>query len=134
MLEAYCHQEVIELHQFFQDWFNGRLKPSDAIFERVTAVLDEQFHLISPDGSLADKAPLLERIYQAHGSNPAWRLWTENFQLRYSEGSLALATYEEWQESDQGQTRRLSTVLFRHQPGLPNTVSWLHVHETWLPG
>jgi hypothetical protein len=48
-------------------------------------------------------------------------------------GDILLVTYEEWQQSGDQTTARLSTALFRDKPDAPNGLEWLHVHETWLP-
>ncbi len=42
-----------------------------------------------------------------------------------------MVTYEEWQEVQAETTTKLSSVVFRHAPDMPNQVVWLHVHETW---
>ena len=46
---------------------------------------------------------------------------------------LYLALYEEWQHAEKTTTGRLSSALFGPRSGAPNSVAWLHVHETWLP-
>lgn len=83
-MKTQCETEIIELHQFFEDWFSGRLKNSDAAFRRFEGVMAEGF------------------------------------------------TYEEWQDTGQGERGRISSVLFRRRERAPNGVEWLHVHETWI--
>jgi hypothetical protein len=127
-----CEREVIELHQFFQEWLAGALPDNDETFGRVTETLVESFALIGPDGQLTERGPLLAGIRQSHGARPDLRMWIENFRFHRQDGNIALTTYQEWQETKAGVTARISTALFREKIGAPNDVEWLHVHETWL--
>jgi hypothetical protein len=59
-------------------------------------------------------------------------MWIDQFRFHQQEGKIGLTTYQEWQETAEGRTVRLSTALFREKVGTPNGLEWLHVHETWL--
>jgi hypothetical protein len=131
-MKARCEKEIVDLHQFFQDWFTGTLPATEENFERVVGVLNDDFVLIGPDGKLTELRPLLEWLRHGHGARPVMRLWVKNVHLRWQQGEIGLATYEEWQETDRGPTARLSTALFQEKPGTPNGLVWRHVHETWL--
>lgn len=133
-----CDKEVVELHQFFQDWFNGVLKNDDDAFHRFDGVMADDFQIIPPDAATTQREVLVERLRGAHG---AWadrgdepgRIWIENLSVRRSFGDWAIVTYEEWQTVN-GDTRgRLSTVIFGRREDTPNGLEWLHVHEVWLP-
>ena len=135
-MEEQCRQEVLELHQFFQDWFNGVLEPTDESFARFADVIDEDFVLISPSGRMTGRAPLVERLRGAHGSakESGSRIWIESYRLHRLAGDFAVVTYEEWQEGRDGEAGgRLSTAFFGRREGMPNGVVWLHLHEVWLP-
>ena len=133
-MEERCHREVLDLHRFFQDWFNGALEPSDEEFARFAGVMAEGFTIISPSGRTSERGPLLEGLRGAHGrwSDRPGRIWIEDFKLHHLAENAALVTYEEWQESAEGTRGRLSTGLFEPSAEAPNGVVWLHVHETWL--
>ncbi|MFQ5720726.1 MAG: hypothetical protein ACE5IK_14395 [Acidobacteriota bacterium] len=135
-LSANCRQEVLDLHRFFDDWFNGRVDGSDEIFQRFSSVLDPAFVIIAPDGRIVERDPLLEAMRQAHGGRAggAFRIWIENESCRAAGTDLWLCTYEEWQASGDESRGRVSTALFAPDSDAPNEVRWLHVHETWLPG
>lgn len=135
-MESECKREVIELHQFFQDWFNGEIAESDDIFARCSDVLSTGFTIVSPDGRMTDRENLLPALRHAYGSrrgeNGSFRIWTENLQVRQLAEDLALVTYEEWQSKEEHTTARLSSAVFQRKEGLPHNAAWLHVHETWL--
>lgn len=128
------HAEIVELHDFFQGWLGGTLPATDAVYARLSATQAPEFVIVTPSGELIPSEQLLAQLRAAHGSRPGLRMWIENAELRFTQGGLTVATYEEWQRHADGTvTGRLSTVVFRDQPGTPNGLAWVHVHETWLP-
>jgi len=134
-IENRCENEVIELHQFFQDWFNGELQPADENYARFAGVLRADFIIIDPSGNVTKREPLIAGLRSAHNSRSNFKIWIEKFQFRHSEGNIAVATYEEWQIIAEGESNaRLSSVVFREKADTPNGVVWVHVHETWLEG
>ena len=138
-LEDRAHREVEELHQFFEDWFNGEAENTDEAYARFSDVLADGFVIIVPSGQLQDRDTLVEGLrphYAPEGSEPI-RLWIENFQLRLrfpgEDGDVVLVTYEQWQQRGESRRGRLSSALLRERADTPNGLEWLHVHETWLP-
>lgn len=124
--------EIIELHQFFQDWYNNQLSPTNENFARCADVLDPDFSIIFPSGDKVLYQTLLDRLHNAHNSHTAMRIWIENIEVLHQVGDLILATYEEWQEIEGVVTSRLSSVFFKKVSSTPNGLRWLHVHETWI--
>jgi hypothetical protein len=133
MTLAPWHAEIVELHHFFQGWLSGTLPATDAAFARLAAATASEFMLITPAGEVIVRELLLSQLRAAHGSRHDWRMWIERAQLRCQSGDLTVATYEEWQQTVARTTMRISTVVFRHRRDTPNGLTWLHVHETWLP-
>lgn len=136
-MEVRCQEEVHELHQFFQDWFNAVLPPTEDAFQRFESVMAERFLIISPEGVLTEREELVDRLRDAHGiwrqnSQPG-RIWIENLQVRHVVGAQAMVLYEEWQEIEGEVRGRLSTAILQGLEGTPNGVEWLHVHEVWMP-
>lgn len=136
-MEAICHLEVHELHEFFQDWFNATLPPTEEAFRRFESVMAERFLIVSPEGVLTERAELVDRLREAHGiwrrNLQPGRIWIENLQVRHTVGTQAMVLYEEWQEIEGEARGRLSTAILQRREGTPNGVEWLHVHEVWLP-
>lgn len=124
--------EIVQLHQFFQDWYNNILAPTDESFSRCSDVLAHDFSIIFPSGSIVQCQPLLEGLRNAHNSRNDMRIWIKNVRILHNLGDVILANYEEWQEIEGKVTARLSSVLFRETQSTPNGVQWLHVHETWI--
>ena len=57
-MEQRCSNEVVQLHQFFQDWFNAVLPPTDEAFDRFSSVMAQGFVIISPNGELTEREEL----------------------------------------------------------------------------
>jgi hypothetical protein len=133
MMEERCCSEIIELHQFFQDWFNAVISDTDAEFSRFADVMADTFVIVSPAGKLQERAPLFAGLRAAYGKRPGIRIWIEDVRVGFHQEGIAIATYAEWQQLGEAITARLSTVVFRERPDAPNGLEWLHVHETWLP-
>lgn len=133
-MDGQCRTEVIELHQFFEDWFTAKLDATDESFRRFDGVLADGFEIISPEGRKLGRDEILTALRGAHGMHPAgeFRIWIENVATRELGGGLHLTTYEEWQSVGRQTRGRLSTVVFRAQEGAPNGLEWIHVHEVWL--
>ncbi len=130
-----CEKEIVELHQFFQDWFNGAILNNDVTFARFKEVIDPSFAIISPAGKLTTYDDLLSGLREAyaHSEQNPGRIWIENVVVRQKEAAFVLATYEEWQSFNDVTNGRLSTVIFIPSSNSPNGLRWRHVHETWLP-
>ena len=130
-----CIREVVELHQFFEDWFNGLLVDSNDAFARFADAMDESFEIISPDGARTLRRGLMGQLRSAHGvhTDTPIRIWVANASVRPLGDDLFMVSYEEWQRHDDETKGRLSTAIMKRTAAAPNGLCWLHVHETWLP-
>ena len=130
-----CRGEVFGLHQFFEDWFTGKISRSDQTFARFLGVLADDFEIVSPEGKKSSREEIAEATIVAHGrlAGEGYRIWIENFSARPSSENTWVVTYEEWQEQGGTKRGRSSTAVFRRDPSSLNGVRWQHVHETWLP-
>ena len=135
-LTARCEREIVELHQFFEDWFAGKLPDTDAAFARFADALHPDFHIIPPNGSVLDRAAILERLRAAHGrtanASPPFVIEVRAVQRRSAVDGGVVLTYEEWQGAGTPTEGRTSSVLMRRHDSAPNGLQWVHVHETAL--
>lgn len=133
-MEQDLSREIVELHQFFEDWFNAAIPESDDSFSRLERALGPEFELIGPEGRVHRRGSLMAGLRSAHGkwADTPGHIWIESVRLLHREGNLALVSYEEWQEVDGETAVRLSSVLFAVAPDAPNGLSWLHLHEVWM--
>ena len=136
-LRMRCEDEVIALHRFFQAWYRGEIEdPHGEAFSRVSEVLSEEFHIVTPDGEMLSRSDIMTRIRRGYGSKPAdFRIRTEKCHFRVGGRGIGVVTYEEWHdESGEGgpSQGRLSTAVFQDRADAPHGVRWVHVHETWL--
>ena len=131
--EERCQLEVVELHRFFEQWFNGELPDTDEAYARFASVMAEGFEIISPAGVAMKRDVILDAVRVGYGKEPESKIWIENHRHLFTYSDLSLVTYEEWQGTGDKQHGRLSTALLRITKNTPNNLQWLHVHETWLP-
>ncbi len=136
--DAFCAaavQEVERLHAFFVGWLGGTIERKSAAFAACAGALAAGFVHIDPDGAVADREALLERLEEAHGRlGEDFRISIRNPRARALDNDLCLVVYEEWQARPEGEKGRVSTALMRRDTEAPAGLAWLHVHETWLPG
>jgi len=134
-LDENCRREIEELHDFFCAWFTGTLPESSATFARFESVLDPEFELVTPDGEARGRAELLSGLRALHESRDAgFRIWIQGFRSSAIAEGIQLATYEEWQETAEGRSSRISSAVFRARADCPNGVEWVRVHEIWRRG
>lgn len=141
-LSTACEREIETLHDLFVRWYCGRANRGE--FERVERALDDSFELVSPDGTVTDRAAVLGAIRDAYNSREGFDIEIRNVEPVFVEDEHALVRYEEWQFPDgEADTGRLSTALFetveqpREQTQTDQTrpaARWLHLQETWLEG
>ena len=124
-------REIIELHEFFEHWFRGELPDDDESFSRFADVMAADFVLVRPEGTESTRADLMHSLRTAHGCDPGAAIQVTGIRRVADSGELLVARYEEIQETADGATRRLSTVIFRRREGAPNGLAWVRVHETW---
>lgn len=132
-LRARCEDEVLELHRFFQAWYRGEIDADGEAFGRVSEVLAEGFHLVSPEGEMVARSDILAAIRRSHASKPAdFVIRTERCHFRAGGRGLGVVTYEEWHEEEGKSRGRISTAVLQDRADAPQGVEWVHVHETWL--
>ena len=131
-LQQQAATEITRLHDFFQAWYRGELEPS--AFASFEQALDESFQIITPDGNLLPRERILQAVRQQAGSDASALLEIRHVEPVAMEQHIAVFRYQEWQSSGGDKPRgRLSTVVFRRDAAASNGLSWLQVHETWLP-
>lgn len=141
--ERRSRDAVVDLHEFFEDWFNARVPKTRESTARFSDVLAEDFEYVGHAGYKLTKAELFD-----DGIWPPYGVWAgeghlggetriEKVRFRRLSPETALLTWEYWQDehtSDGVRSRgRLDTGILRLDDSKPHGVVWLHVHETRLP-
>ncbi len=136
-MEESCRAEVLDLHRFFEEWFQGECPPTE--LARLTDALAVDFELITPGGVALGVEELVRGLKAGHarhtGADPPFEIEIADLRVRPVGDDLAVAVYEERQTGPSGANQRLSSALLRRQDDTPNGVEWVHLHEVWLtPG
>ena len=133
-IEAAVRTEIEALHLFFVDWFSGQCSNNDEYFaQEFKQRFDPRFLLIPPAGTTLDLDALSQAVYTRYASNPDFRIAIRKVRVLREWDEYVLATYQEWQKNALASTPanngRIATVIFH----LDDRLTWVHVHETWLP-
>lgn len=125
-------QEIIDLHVFFSDWFNG-VADRDQLEPRFKSRLSPNFMFIPPEGFILGEDDIINSFAQGYGSNSGFKIQIRDVVIRHDMENHVLATYTEWQTgakmSAKEKNARFTTVLMEKSDPL----KWLHIQETWLP-
>lgn len=130
--KAVCRHEIESLHEFFVDWYTGQTAADT--FDRVERALAPDFEMVTPAGTRVGYGDILDGIRDEYASREpgTFDIEIRNVDVRCDVGSHSLVRYEEWQDTSDGTTGRLSSVLFEDDSDAPGNVRWLDVHETRL--
>ncbi|MEF8882362.1 MAG: hypothetical protein V5A34_07575 [Halapricum sp.] len=127
-----CRREIESLHEFFVDWYTGQVE-RDA-FDRLERALASEFEMVTPEGvrrGYDDVVVGIREDYATHDPGD-FNIGIRNVETRLNLDEHTLVRYEEWQETPDGTTGRVSTVLFAADPDAPGGVVWHDLQETWL--
>lgn len=128
-LATLAEAEVRAAHRFFVDWFRGEA----ADFDDWEAAFAADFHMIPPDGSLAGRDAVVERVRRAHGTAPAdFAIDILAVEALDASADRVLLIYVERQYRGGDMTDRRSTALFSRDERAPRGVLWCHLQETWM--
>ncbi|MFC7069907.1 DUF4440 domain-containing protein [Halobaculum lipolyticum] len=127
-----CRAEIQRLHDCFVAWFTGASDGDDVA--AVADALHPDFELVTPDGTRSDRASVLGSIRAAHGREEpgSFDIDIRNVEVVHRVDDHATVRYEEWQETPDGTTGRVSTALLREAADAPGGLVWLDLHETWI--
>ncbi len=137
--DSMAAREVIELHEFLEDWFTGRCANDDDVWSaRLLSRFTDDFHITMPAGTLLSGGGLWDPLRAEHGRNPTFKINIRTIvQAARLRNGVSVWTYEEWQRNalnasppDNG---RAASVVFIEDPTTATGLKWAHVHETWLP-
>jgi hypothetical protein len=131
-----ARREVLALHAVFEGWLGGMLPPSDEAFGRIEAALAPTFSMVSPEGEILARTPLLAGLRGAHGAKGRqgpFRIAVEDMVVLHLEPPLVVLRYGERQSQGEARTIRHSTAVFRAAPTAPCGVEWIALQETWAP-
>lgn len=136
LLEA-ARRELQEMHAFFVEWFRGECAQEDALFaQRLSSHFAPSFQIVFPGGDTLAGQALFAGMRAGYGGSPDFAIEIRAIREVAQAGDLSIFTYEEWQRNATNSAPsngRISTVVFRRDDAQPNGLTWLHVHETWLP-
>jgi hypothetical protein len=125
--------EVVALHGFLQNWFNGVLPKTRGTFTRLASAWPPAFALLAPNGELRSSTELLQQTFEEHGAYPQLRIQVRNaaVRLRLSE-DLCVISYQEWHTDITSVEGRACSAILDLSSRDPEGPLWLYLHESSL--
>lgn len=120
--------EVIRLHRFFDDWFEGR---SGLTIGEFADAMDPQFTIVGPDGEVLERDAIITAVREAFGKGGV-RITVGEFKV-FERNGYVVCRYNEVHTAPDETTTRISTVVMEPDPDTPGGYRWITVHETWAP-
>lgn len=132
MTEDLYRKEVLELHQFLNDWLKGEVPKGSGRPERFAQALAEDLCVIHPSGKRGTKADAVRAFSAAYGEKPpGYALEIGRVETRMIGEGLCLATYEERHRGEPGRARVATALLRSRADG--RGIEWLFLQETLAP-
>jgi hypothetical protein len=130
-----ARDEVVGLHEFFVDWFAGKIEATDAVFARFTDAMHPEFSMIVPSGEILGWEAVVASVRAAHATTDAsFAIEIRHVTDRVTCDDAVVITYEEWQfAGDREDSCRVSTAVFVRAAEASTGVQWRHLHETYRP-
>jgi hypothetical protein len=124
--ETSAPAEVVRLHRFFDDWYNGLPGLTIAQFEDA---MDPRFTIVTPDGDILSQPSIVAAVGNGFGKGGI-TITVEDFHVE-DLGTVVVCRYDEIHETPQEVTRRISTAVMVIDLDTPGGYRWISVHETW---
>jgi hypothetical protein len=125
-VETSAPAEVVRLHRFFDDWYNGLPGLTIAQFEDA---MDRRFTIVTPDGDILKQPSIVAAVENGFGKGGI-TIGIENFHVE-DLGTAFVCRYDEIHKTPQEETRRISTAVLVIDQDTPGGYRWMSVHETW---
>lgn len=127
--ETEIKQEIFEIHELFQAWYQGALSKDD-LEAKIGIRLAEDFVMTFPDGSLHTKTDLLGMMRPDRGNDPLYRIVISDIEIESHSPAEHRVSYVEsqyWVGTEQPNLAiQTQSVLRDSSSGLV----WVAIHET----
>lgn len=127
MNSEFIKQEIISLHAFFTDWYNGVIESDElnTIFDQF----DDDFTITFPDGSVHSKSDLLSLLKADYGSDENHLIEIRDISIEPASDGYFNASYQEWQYSrgDDTPYLKLQTEAVLMTQG--GSLKWVSIFE-----
>lgn len=125
-------REIVTLHEFFVDWYDGALPES--AFARMEEAMAADLEMVSPGSGRLDRQAVLDHVRGGYDRDePAdFEIDIRNVSLIEATAEGAMVQYEEWQRIDGEWEGRVSVALLRENEEAPEGLTWAYVQSTML--
>ena len=125
-------KEIVQIHQYFENWYNGSCSKDDAEFDlNVSNRFCDNFKIVMPDGTLYQKNEILSVIKDGFGTSRDFKIEIKMISAEAIEKDIFLALYEEWHtEPGSNKEGRIAAVILKKNDQCLLGFEWVHCHES----
>ncbi|HSF86945.1 MAG TPA: DUF4440 domain-containing protein [Acidimicrobiia bacterium] len=121
-------QEVADLHQFFEEWFNADCP--QAALSVLEAALDTDFSMVTPAGDTLTRSQVTRAVADGYGLRPGLTITVDHYVTLLEGPGIVVGRYVERHDLAEETSERVSQAVFRRDAP-EQRLRWLAVHETW---
>ncbi|NKY57905.1 hypothetical protein [Nocardia flavorosea] len=118
--------EIERVHDLLATWLGSAASPR--VLDRFAAAHDEDFSMVTAEGTVVCKRDLLSGLHRARNSRPGLVIEVSEVETLRSDGDTTVARFVECQRDTTGQDHRRTTAVLRVDPDL--SYRWITVQET----
>jgi hypothetical protein len=132
-LEHNAIAEIVTLHEFFQDWYRGKVEDTDDTFDRLMTAMHADFKIVVPDASVFDREQIASIVRAQHKADPEASFSIEDISIVSRQRDIVICQYTERRSLGDQYDLIKCTAVFKHDRWAPNNVQWLALQETFVP-
>lgn len=128
--------EVVKFYLFYERWRRAEVEKSEQYMRNLKSVFHSMGVLVHPSGMelpLHQCIDAMARFYGDKQGNQFWT-WVDRLSSAQIGSDTWLVKFYKWELNENERQCTLTTVLLRSQVEVPDTFTWLHMHQTWLDG
>lgn len=128
--------EIVEFHLLCERWRRAEVEDSNEIFQRFKSAIDPNCSLLHPWGVEENLFTSIDLLRQCYGDQKGkqFRIWIDRIRPLKISSDIWLVRFDKWELIEQERRCCCTTALLKVKPDAPNSLSWIHIHETWLDG
>ncbi|XP_004306424.1 PREDICTED: sucrose-phosphatase 2 [Fragaria vesca subsp. vesca] len=126
--------EVVKFYLFYEKWRRADVEKSEQYMQNLRSIFHSLGVFVHPLGvelPLHQCIDAMSRLYGDKQGNQFWT-WVDRLSSAQIGSDTWLVKFYKWELNENERQCTLTTVLIKSQVEVPDTFTWLHMHQTWL--
>ncbi|XP_024177278.1 sucrose-phosphatase 2 isoform X2 [Rosa chinensis] len=128
--------EVVKFYLFYEKWRRAEVEKSEQYMQNLRSIFHSLGVFVHPSGMELPFHQCIDAMARLYGDRQGNQFWTWVDQLTSAQigSDTWLVKFYKWELNENERQCTLTTVLIKSQVEVPDTFTWLHMHQTWLDG